>query len=407
MNGCIYWAINELYKNGVDTIDALNISNMLNSNSSVHKKMQEYNLTDMQEFINMSQYAARHSIEEYRLLVENIVITAFKRDLYRYSQRLAAACFDKNNGLTELNKIVNEGSSSITQKYIIGSDSVLFGDKIKMLWESICSKRNSDGSYGIPSKIDRFNEYFTFAKGEMILIKARMKKGKSGYFMNEAIHKIQNGVGTLYIDTEMSDELFLKRMIANIAGVEIKDIETGNYTEKESRRIDEARKFLETAPFVHEYLPDFNENQILALCKRWMYKIDLQFVIYDYMKCDKEGSASEVSNMLGHMCNFLKNNIAGELDLAVLAGAQLNRADEVAASDAIERYVSTSIWWRQKTAEEVQRDGLECGNYCAKIDLNRNGAQMDEGDYVDIMFDGSRMRIKEAKKHKTEETPFG
>ena len=51
-NGCIYWAIQELYKNGVDTIDAINITNMLNSNKAVKKKIEEYNLTDMQEFIS-------------------------------------------------------------------------------------------------------------------------------------------------------------------------------------------------------------------------------------------------------------------------------------------------------------------------------------------------------------------
>lgn len=406
-NGCIYWAIEELYKSGIDTIDALNISNTLNSNGAVKKKMQEYNLTDIREFVEMSQYAARHSVEEYRLLVDNVITMAFKRDLFKYATNLQSACFNPNNELKQLNDIVNDGTEKITSKYIIGSDSVLFGDKVDDLWETIVSKRNIDGTYGIPSKIPRFNEYFTFAKGELILIKARMKKGKSGYFMNEAIHKIQNGIGTLYIDTEMSDEAFFKRLIANLSGVEIKRIENGQYSEKEERLIAEARKFLKTAPLVHEYIPEFNDNEIMALCKRWMPKIDLQFVIYDYMKCDEEKSAAEVSSILGHQCNFLKNQIAGKLDLAVLAGAQLNRGDQVAKSDDIEKYVSTSIWWREKSVEEVQADGLACGNYCAKIDLNRNGAQMIDGDYVDIMFDGARMRIQEAQKHKIEETPFG
>ena len=59
-NGCTYWAIQELYKAGIDTIDALNISNMLNSNKAVKRKIEEYNLTDMQEFINMAQYAGQN-----------------------------------------------------------------------------------------------------------------------------------------------------------------------------------------------------------------------------------------------------------------------------------------------------------------------------------------------------------
>lgn len=407
VNGCIYWAIEELYKNGVDTVDELNISNMLNSNSAVKKKMEQYNLADIREFVDMSQYAARHSIEEYRLLVENVVIMAFKRDLYKYAVSLQAACFNPNNGLSQLNTFVNEGSSDITQKYIIGSNTVLFGNKVDDLWQIICSKRNEDGTYGIPSKIPEFNKYFTFAKGELILLKARMKRGKSAYFMNEAIHKIRNGIGTLYIDTEMSDESFLKRMIANISGVDVGRVENGKYSAEEEKRINEAIRIIKEAPFVHEFIPEYNEDEILALCKKWMYKIDLQFVIYDYMKCDANKSAAEVSNILGSMCDFLKNKIAGKLDLAVLAGAQLNREDLIAGSDKLERYCSTSVWWRQKTAEEVQNDGLDCGNYCAKVDLNRNGRQMADDEYIDIMFDGNKMRIKQAKQHEIMDTPFG
>lgn len=408
VNGCFYWAIEELYKNGVDTIDALNISNMLNSNNAVKKQMKEHNLSDIREFVEMSQFAARHSIEEYRLLVENVVTMAFKRDLHRYAVNLQEACFNQNNGLKELNTLVNDGSTNITQKYIIGSDTVLFGDKVRGLWDLICSKRNEDGTYGIPSKISGFNKYFTFAKGELILLKARMKRGKSAYFMNEAIHKIKNGVGVLYIDTEMSDESFMKRMIANLSGVDVERVENGKYSREEECRINEALSFIETAPFVHEFITDFNEDEITALCKKWMYKIDLQFVIYDYMKCDVNKSAAEVSNILGHMCDFLKNKIAGKLDLAVLAGAQLNREDLVAGSDKLERYCSTSIWWREKEAQEVQNDGLACGNYCAKIDLNRNGRQMADDEYIDIMFDGDHMRIEQAQQHRIEGmTPFG
>ena len=33
-NGCLYWAIDELIKAGVDNIDAFNISNMLQSNNA-------------------------------------------------------------------------------------------------------------------------------------------------------------------------------------------------------------------------------------------------------------------------------------------------------------------------------------------------------------------------------------
>ena len=46
----------------------------------------------------------------------------------------------------------------------------------------------------------------------------------------------------------------------------------------------------------------------------------------------------------------------------MLAGAQLNRANQVADSDKLERYVSASMLWRDKTTEELAKDTLDCGN---------------------------------------------
>ena len=131
----------------------------------------------------------------------------------------------------------------------------------------------------------------------------------------------------------------------------------------------------------------------------------LEFSIFDYIKSDIL-SASENYNALGARCNFLKNNIAGDLDIAVLAGAQLNRQNQVADSDKLERYVSVSLHWRDKSPEEVRNDGIECGNFAATIDLNRLGEQMGEDQYIDFAFDGNKMRIEEAVQHKNYTTPF-
>lgn len=68
-NGCLYWAIDELIKAGVDNIDAFNISNMLQSNNAVKKTLESVNMPDMDEFIELCSDAARHTIAEYQLLV--------------------------------------------------------------------------------------------------------------------------------------------------------------------------------------------------------------------------------------------------------------------------------------------------------------------------------------------------
>lgn len=404
-NGCIFWAISELYKNGIDTIDALNITNMLNSNKAVKRKIEEYNLADMQEFINMSQYAARHSLEEYKLLVNNVVTMAFKRDLNRVAVQIQNSCFDSNIDLGKLNTLVNEKISNLTEQYIVTNEIQTFGSQVKSLWNEVCSRRNESGIYGVPSKFPILSEYFTYEPGELILLCARMKRGKSALMMNEAIHKLKMGVPTLYIDTEMSSRLFYERMLANIAQVDVKRIKNGKYSYEEEQKLAKANEWLETAPFVHMYLPSTTDEELYSIHKILKYKMDLGFSVFDYIKGDVADSSS-LYNLLGARTNFLKNNIAGDLNIPILAGAQLNRNGQISDSDKLLRYCSVALFWRDKTVEEVQRDGLSSGNYCLNVALNRLGEQQMEDDFCDFMFDGNKMTITEAVQHSKDNTPF-
>ena len=82
----------------------------------------------------------------------------------------------------------------------------------------------------------------------------------------------------------------------------------------------------------------------------------------------------------------------------------------IANSDNIAKAISTGIYWRFKTAEEIQRDGgLDAGNVLAYVNINRNGPQTDEDGAIYFSFDGDRQRITEAKLQKKDvpQTPFG
>lgn len=404
-NGCMYWAIQQLYKNGVTTIDAINLMNMLSSNKAVQREIDKYNITNIQKFIDMSQYAVRHTIEEYKLLVNTVVTLAFKRDLYNVADEIEASCFNSEYDLNQLNSLVNKKINKLTEQYITSNDIVMFGDKVDDLWTEIKSRVTENGLYGIPSKFSSLNEYITYEPGELVLLKARMKRGKSAFFLNEAVHKIRNGVPTLYLDTEMQDRLFLERLLANLTGIPVKRIKTGEYSEEEGHKLDQVNEWIKKQPFVHIYLPQTTDEEIYAIHKILKYKMNLEFSIFDYIKSNIQ-SAAENYNALGSRCDFLKNNVAGELNIAMLAGAQLNRNNAVADSDKIERYVSASILWRDKTTEELANDGLDCGNFAMTVDLNRLGEQMTEDEYIDMKFDGNLMRIEQAKQHKKEDTPF-
>ena len=410
-NGCIYWAIQQLFQAGIDHIDAINLTNMLNSNHAVKKKIEEYNLSDMQEFISMAQYAARHTLEEYKLLANTIIEMSFKRELTKACIKIQQNCLNADKNLRDLNTLVSKEISGLLEEYLTTGEIEQFGNKIDEIDAEIDENVNGDGTSGLRSKIELFNHYFTYEKGEVVLIKAKKKDGKSALCLNEAIDKLRLGVPTVYFDTEMSDKLFYMRLMANLTGFDFFQIKTRTYKKlyegKGEQIYNEMKDWLREQPFVHIYLPNPSKEEIYATCKILKYKMNLQFVVYDYIKMD-EPDSSKNYNLLGDFTNFLKNTISGELELATLAAAQLNRKGEIADSDKIERYISTTVLWRPKTVDEIANDGTDCGNYAACVDVNRNGERMDpEHDYIDIQFNGNQMRITQAQKqHNPSQNPI-
>lgn len=403
-NGCCYWAIQELYREGITNIDAYNISNKLQSHPGVSKTIEKYNMPAVQDFIELYKEIARHSLEEYKMLADNIVTLAFKRDLVKTLDKVSRSCFKNDIDLDTLSNNVYDELDNLTQKYISSTEIHTLGTEIDSIWEEICNRRSDNGVYGIPSKFNIFNDYFTYETGELVVVQAKYKRGKSVLLMNEVVHKLRNGVPTLVIDTEMQTRLYTERLISHITGIEIKRIKNGQYSKEEAQTIATCIAWLKEQPFVHIYDPQMTNEKMYSICKMLKYKIGLTFVVFDYIKSN-EISTSDNYNILGAKCDFLKNKIAGELDLAVLSACQLNRMGEVADSDKINRYLSVGIKWDYKNQEMIAKDGMECGNTFAKIYVNRLGQQMqedDEDEYIDFVFNGDTMTIVEAEQHETD-----
>ena len=369
-NGCIYWAISELYKKGIDNIDAFNISSMLSSNKAVQRTIEKYNLPSIQEYIDLCAETARHTLEEYKLLAQTVVTLSYKRDMIKSISEIERFCQDKTIALADLSKKKNDILSKLDEKYIVSEDIKLLGEEAQDLWKEICDRRTDSGVYGIPSMFPILSNWFTYEP-------------------------------TLYVDREMSDRIFYERCLAALTGVDVKRIKNGKYSEEEAQKIEQANRWMKKQPFVHIYRPDLSDEELYSICKILKYKMGLRFVIDDYLKSNAT-SASDNYNILGARCDFLKNKIAGELNMSVLTAAQLNRAGEVGDSMKINRYLSVGIKWFLKTQEQIAKDGLQCGNAGMKIYINRLGEQMPEDDenaYIDFIFDGNKMMISQAEQH--------
>lgn len=406
-NACIYWAIKELFNKKITNITPLNIEQMLDSNKAVKKRMESLNMPSIQEYVDLCYNTKRDSVEEYLLLVNRVIELAFKRDFYRKSSDWQSLCLDENVDLDEMNNRVYKELSELTTRYVTDGEITTFGSKVEDIWAKIKEKKERGESYGIPSFFPTINEFFTYEETELIVIEARMKKGKSWLAMIEALHKAMNGVPTFVQDSEMSDENWYVRAVSYLSGVPVARIKNEKLTDEENAKIEKTNSYIATLPLYHKFDPYITKEKFYSICAQKKNEMGLKFVVWDYIKCDDSilGAAERSAYMAG-VANWLKNIIAGDLQMSVLAFAQLNRQNEVAESDGIEKYCSVAVKWEQKTNDEIIRDGKECGSHKLTVKLNRLGKQhMCDSEYIDMKFTSEKVGIVEAKQHQ-EENPY-
>ena len=127
--------------------------------------------------------------------------------------------------------------------------------------------------------------------------------------------------------------------------------------------------------------------------------------IVDYFKGSGEGDAFSTYQELGRFVDLVKNGICGDMDIAGIGAAQATTTGRVAESDKINRNASTIALILDKTSEEIEADGTDCGNKKLRVVLNRNGGQMLDDEYIDLRFNGNLILYEEAKQHSVSE-PF-
>ena len=96
---------------------------------------------------------------------------------------------------------------------------------------------------------------------------------------------------------------------------------------------------------------------------------------------------------------MIKNQVCGDMGIAGLGAIQTTATGKPADSIRIARNASTLAIIQPKTPEEIENDGIECGNKKLRVTYNRNGMQMAQNEYIDLFFDGNRVLYKEAKQH--------
>ena len=283
-------------------------------------------------------------------------------------------------------------------EYSSTNDIPQYKDVVEDCWEEIKS-RQSNGYAGIPFKFPTLNEYATIEPGELFIFAAEAKQGKSMMLLNCAIDLLKQDLAVLYIDSELNTRLHTARILSHLSGVEYKRLTSGNYSGEEALKIEEAKEWMKTRKYTHLYIPMFDQQSIYTAVKKVKHTQGLDVLIIDYFKGSSDGDAWDSYAELGRFVDLVKNQICGDMGVCGIGAAQATATGKVADSAKIGRNASTIALLQDKTPEEIEADGSECGNKKLRILLNRNGMQHAAGEYIDMKFDGNHISYEEAKQH--------
>ena len=396
--GCIYYIINSLYAKGIVEIDNFLILNEIEGSKSSKDLFDNIpNITNIPNYLEDLKSVSRNTAEEYELLASKVITSSFKRESYIKLSVLKEEVINSKDDVNIINFNLQQQITDFSKIYICNKEILTLGEQADSIWENVLNKRNS-GFFGFPSKFANLNDYATYEKTELNMFSAPAKTAKSQILSNEAWELAISGVPSLYIDREMSTENHMIRMLSYFTGIENRRIKKGELTLKEDLLIREKLEIIKKLPYIHIYKPVTEISEMYMNIKSLKLKHGIEFLVYDYVKANDGSDGDKEYQKLGRLTDWLKNDIAGSLDLAVLGACQSDRTGmKVADSSKIERNCSTLSYVMRKTKEEYVNDGADAGNLKLRIGFSRNGAIMDEDQYLNLSLDGDRCRVEQAK----------
>ena len=396
-NKCMYMAIRNLVRDkGIYKIDPYNIVSYLNSSEQTKEFAGVLTIDKLNELMDLSDVLARHTVEEYKLLTNNVLDAAFRRNAYLKLKECEDLC--TKDTIDDVEHKIYSAIDNLMLEYSTKNEVPQYKDVVDECWEEIQS-RQKDGYAGIPFKFKTLNEYATIEPGELFIFAAEAKQGKSMMLLNCAVDLLKRGLSVMYLDSELNTRLFTARLLAHITGIEYKRLTTGAYSEEENAKILEAKEWIKTKKFTHVYIPMFDQQSIYSSVKKVYHQQGIDVLIVDYFKSSGDGDAFDSYQELGRFVDTVKNKICGEMKICGIGAAQATTTGKVADSAKIGRNASTIAIIQDKTQDEINMDGTECGNKKLRVVLNRNGMQHASGEYIDLMFDGNHISYEEAKQH--------
>ena len=192
------------------------------------------------------------------------------------------------------------------------------------------ASRRSEEIYGVPTGfIDLDRLLMGLQPSDLLIIAGRPSQGKTSFLMSVAKNAAQlNKKHVAIFSMEMSNEQLVQRLLAQETGINSQKLRSGKLEQNEWDLFAQAIEVLGDTKVFLDDTPAISPTQMRAKCRRLHMEYGLDLVVVDYLQLmagesRNDNRVQEVS----YISRSLKV-LARELNVPVLAAAQLSRAVE-------------------------------------------------------------------------------
>ena len=197
-------------------------------------------------------------------------------------------------------------------------------DRIDLL-----SKRG-DEIFGVPTGLIDLDKLLGgLQKSDLLIVAGRPGMGKTGFLLSVAKNAAQKHKKHVAIfSLEMSNEQLVQRLIAQETGIDTQRLRSGKLTDDEWPLFNQACEVLADTKIFLDDTPAITPLALRSKCRRLHMEFELDLIIVDYLQL--MSSDTRTDNRVQEV-SFISRNLkvlARELNVPVLAAAQLSRAVE-------------------------------------------------------------------------------
>ena len=259
--------------------------------------------------------------------------SAIRRRMLIAANEIANLAYDSEKPLQNIIDQAEQSVFSLSEERL-RSDLRPIGDVLSDYYDRVDElSKLTDEIYGVPTGLIDIDKLLGgMQKSDLLIVAGRPGSGKTGFLLSVAKNAaLIDKKHIAMFSLEMSNEQLVQRLIAQQTGIDSSRLRSGKLVEDEWPLFTHAIEVLSDTHIYLDDTPAITPLQLRTKCRRMSMEYPLDLIILDYIQL--MGGDTRTENRVQEVSYISRNLkvLARELNVPVLAAAQLSRAVELRA----------------------------------------------------------------------------